>query len=1044
MSTPSPPQVTSISCLTPAPTNTTLQFVWAPTGDYTGPFTIIVQDSAGNVYGTSAGGTFGGSWTASPTNPLSASGSYVAIIQTSDPNIATDKIPILVAQFQTISTKFDGTTVSVAWSNPTGPSPTQAQIRLRATAARQDFPPLQNFGAGTAIPNPAILPPTQAWYAMVAPVTGIANGPWSAPSPILRSLPLVSSAFARIANGKVTISLVTPRLAGYTDTQQFVVTLYADDVPYLPAVTLPSTKQSDESSRIDFVMPDNTWPLPGGFVYRFALRQANATAIGPEGVRQPFPPAAPYITAINYAIGTTDDSILVTMERPAGIPIASGAYAALVDNSGSVKSSATWPRFTGSLKFAKGAAAGGSITAATVIGVATGLVTTDTIPVLSLQPVLSSVGFDGATVTAGWSTVAGAAGYQMTIMSEGQSVAAVNFGGTTGAITVPHGDLSVTVAAIADRSNGPPSASTPVIVDAPSISSVAFNNDGTATVTFENVPANAALSYEVLDGEHPIKTETLAAGIVTVTIGANLLGPERNLSIRGYAVVATAALTSSGPWSIAAPLLNKPPSQVAVGFDGRNATVSWQRSPSPLVTGYLVTILNGSVPAKPPVGTDNTSVSIDCSDLPSTGNYTVVVEPKAGPWAGKSAAPVALFESGFYMSAAANVSPNIFPSLGLDMSSFDVKIYLPDLFTVPPTNPLPDGPVFKLAAAAAGDAPFTYILTIPKGSGSAWDFAQQPIRPAVNQAYQSLLTWLGTNQATGSSVQLVAQAIGRMMPQTFAETPLYGCGMDAANGLVDIRAGLILRVEFEAYQYQGTSNPYGKYLNGFVGANVSSYEVGSTFDANGRWLLGFDSFLSGISQYMSVPKPQPTSGQLQGGAGLPDLFFDGFRQPYCRLVYPATFFSQGDSGSPYPYYNVALVAAASLGDLVTATNNLRQHSADFGNAAILYFRGRTMVTVCQRVWINGAPLVVPVGTTVGSVLEALGRRPPLMSLPLTGLQLMRAPGPIVTNSGVAVTGFGVDQSRPVRFDWNTTAIRNQPHQWLDLPLMPGDRLTIGD
>jgi hypothetical protein len=1042
MSTPSPPEVTSVTCLGPAP-NATLQFVWKPTGDYDGPFTILVQDSTGKSYGTAAGGPNGGNWTVSPSIPMSPSGAYVAIVQTNDPNVATEKIPILVAQFQTISTQFDGVTVSVNWTDPQGPAPTLARIALRATAARQDFPPIQNNGTGEAVPNPAILPPTENWYAMVAPISGIATGPYTAPSAIVRSLPIISAASATLVTTQVTVSLVTPRLAGYTDTQQFVVGLYADDVAYVAPVTLSSSKQADVTCLINFPMPANTWPLPAGFVYRFGLRQANPTAVGPEGMRQPFPQAPLYVAAISYAIGATDDQIAVDLKPPAGIPLASGTYSALIDSGGNVKASATWNGFTGSIKVTKGTAANCSITAATVIGVARGLVNSDTVPVLSVAPTLSSVVYDGATVTATWLTVTGASGYLLTILSNQQPVASLSFGNTSGAISVPRGDLSVIVAATSDRATGPSSAATQVVIDPPLISQVKFNADSTATVTFQNVPANGTLTYEVLDGDTQVKTETLGAGIATVTVPANLLGPDRDLSLRGRWVITANSVTSTGPWSVKAALLAKPPTDVVVSFDGQTANVSWTGSRSSLVTGYLVTILNAGTVVKGPVATSGNAVSINCSDLPTTGQYTVVVEPKTGPWDGKPAASAALFQTGLYLSAAANASPNIFPSTALAMSSFDINIYLPNLFKVAPTNPLPSGPVFKLAAAQPTDAPFVYILTIPQGTGSAWDFAQQPIRTAVSQAYQALMTWLDTNQATGLGVQLVAQAIGRAMPQTFAETVLYGCGMDVANGVVDIRTGLILKVEFEAYQYQGsTTSTYAKYLNGFVGANVSTYEVGSAFDANGNWALGFDSFLSSISQYMTVPKLVPSSGQLQGSAGGPDLVSDGFRQPYCRIVYPGTFFGQGDIGSPFPYYNVALVAAASLSDLATTTSNLREHRADFGNAAVLYFRGRTMVTVCQRVWINDAPLVVPVGTTVGNLLESLGRRPPLMSLPLKGVRLMRAPGPIVTNSSIAVTGFVIDSSVPVLLDWNPTTLQG-PRQWLDLPLMPGDRLTIG-
>lgn len=1066
MSTPSAPQVTSVICqsgVSPNPAMpVTLQVVWEPTGDYTGPFTIDVQDTSGTSYGTAVGGINGGIWAS--TTQMQAGGAYVVIVKTSDPNVFTDKISILVTPFQSLSTSFDGTTVGVTWQNPQGPRPAQVIIRLRPDTSPpdQDSAVIDNNGAGTIVPNTAILPPAQTWYATVAPVTGIATGPWASPPiQILRSLPQITKVVAKKGGNEVGVTLLTPALPGYTDSQQFNLQLYADNLPYplFPAVTVSSVKQP-EGRYIVVMMREDVWPLPDGFVYRFVLRQVNAAGIGPEGPRQPFPTSAPYISGISYLVGATQDSIAVTLEGPAGISLASGAYAALIDGTGTVKASAVLTRFSGVIPaIAKGAAAGCKVTAATVIGVATGLVADDTVAVLTDQPVLSSVVYDGTAVTAVWSSVNGASGYTMSVWDSGQLVASGNFGQLTGTIEVPRGHLSVSVTGYADRSIGGRSAKADLLVDPPAIPlGVVFNKDGTATVTFSGVPADKSIKYQVLNGGVQVKSETLGVGVSTVNIPSNLLPQEQELNISAALVLTGGGLTATGPWTAAVPLITQPATGVTVDFDGKIANISWQPSPSLQTAGYKVTVRDSADAVQLTAVTVNISAPIDCSSLAVSGTYNVVVEPVSVAGAsqtGVRSAPAPLFQPGLFLSASASAAAHISPFLDLGMSPYGIKLYFPDLFKVKPTGALPTGPVFTLAEAQPSDTPFAYVLTMPTGTGSAWDFAQDAIRPAVKTAYDALLTWLDTNQATGYGIHLVTEAIGRAMPQTFAETLLYGCGLDIGAGVVNLRPGHILKVEFESYQYQGTAGGSAGFLNGFVGSNVATYEIGSGYGADGRWLLNFDSFLNDINQYMKVPSPQPPSqpppppGQLYGAGGVVDMYYDGFPQPYGRIVYPNPFFGQGNvNGSAFPYYNVAIVTATSLQNLQAITAILRSKGTDYRSGGVLYFRGRTMVSVCQRIWIDDAPIVAPIGYTAGNVLEMLGSRPPhiaspLANLPLKGITLRRMTNSVVSDPAAAKSGLNTGGATPVRLDWNTTAVNSAPHEWLDLPLMPGDKLSTG-
>jgi hypothetical protein len=102
---------------------------------------------------------------------------------------------------------------------------------------------------------------------------------------------------------------------------------------------------------------------------------------------------------------------------------------------------------------------------------------------------------------------------------------------------------------------------------------------------------------------------------------------------------------------------------------------------------------------------------------------------------------------------------------------------------------------------------------------------------------------------------------------------------------------------------------------------------------------------------------------------------------------------------------------------------------------------------CIRVAVDGAEHVVPVGTTVGNLLDRVARRPPSAALALRGVRIYRAPAPavlpvpVVLDSGL---GYDVAAMSRVRLDWQgTTAWPAGPQDALSLPLLHGDRIVFG-
>ena len=291
---------------------------------------------------------------------------------------------------------------------------------------------------------------------------------------------------------------------------------------------------------------------------------------------------------------------------------------------------------------------------------------------------------------------------------------------------------------------------------------------------------------------------------------------------------------------------------------------------------------------------------------------------------------------------------------------------------------------------------------------------------------------------------MVQDAISRAMPQTFAETLYYGYAFAPGDGYIDLKPGMLLRADFESYQYLGPDQSVSKYVDGFVSSSSAIYDVGSYVTSGDQWLTGFDAFLSQITQSGStVPVPQTEGSTSSGGGGIVDLYYSQFRRSYVRLVYPPQLLGDRTAEARTPF-NVAVLAANDYPTIVTATQNLRNVQPLPNGVAATYLRGRTTISACIRVWVDDQPFVVPVGTSVGNLLDNMGRRPPIVipqngspGIPLSGILVERSIGYAVTDPN----NYSMSKGIPIRLDWNKGMAYSATTDWLNLPLLPGDRIT---
>ncbi|MFC5889730.1 hypothetical protein RMN57_32890 [Kitasatospora sp. CM 4170] len=472
---------------------------------------------------------------------------------------------------------------------------------------------------------------------------------------------------------------------------------------------------------------------------------------------------------------------------------------------------------------------------------------------------------------------------------------------------------------------------------------------------------------------------------------------------------------SVSPLGNAAVLLTTAPTGVTVAYDGAELRVSWDALPSPLIDGYRVcTVAGGTVTVLGDTATASGRWPVDIDDT----STTVVVRPLAPLAVGTPSEPVPVFTEALVVGGS-----YLAPQLGPVLTAADLTLGLPELFVTPQLDPveLPLG--FVLTPADAG--PYAYTLLIPEAS-PVWDFTD---RPDVIGRWAELLAELQPLGITPYGVAALTEAVSRSMPQTFAETLYFAYGLRFDRGFFDLRPGLVLRVEYEAYQIApgGQGDP----LSGFVTTGVADYEVAS-YENAGTWTNGLDAFLAGLARQngVDVPNPSgPAAGQLYGSGGVFDLFAKALRLPYARLVFPRTLLPTTTPGSLWPQQNAVLLSAATLDALDAATENVRRQDPPGSGVAAAYLRGRAVVRAMVRISVNGASRLVPVGTTLGNVLASEGRRPSAVPVPLSGVTMHRP------RTAAALDGPAGDW--PVLPGW-----RPRDPAALGLPLLHGDRLDL--
>ena len=445
------------------------------------------------------------------------------------------------------------------------------------------------------------------------------------------------------------------------------------------------------------------------------------------------------------------------------------------------------------------------------------------------------------------------------------------------------------------------------------------------------------------------------------------------------------------------PLPTAQPSVQSVDYDGRFAVAEW--TPAQGATEYLMSVLEEGAASpiaqvRAPANATGAVAQPAISD--TSKKYTVVVQAMVSRASGPPTTPLPLFQPAFFVSAepATQYYPYLNPAWSLAYSaSTDIVVYLPELAASGTLKDLPrENAAFILDVnkESLSSTNYPYTLAIPKSS-PAWNFSAAPIRTGLRDLYVEFLKDCEENaKVSPLGTLLLQQVVSRAMPQTFQETLYYayGLNLEASPGYADLRPGLILRVCFD--QYSNPASATQPWLTGYVGSAVVDYDIASYLGPQNSGIVGFDSFIAQLTARAMKVDPPRISGVTESGvADSADLFYPAFRTPFYRLFFPELLESSTGVGTVTPETNFTIASASTYKLLTTRLNY------PTGSNTVAYFRGRAITKLCIRVFVNEVEEVVPVGTTVGNILDRYGWRPPATGLHISGLRLQRSLGAAV-------------------------------------------------
>lgn len=286
--------------------------------------------------------------------------------------------------------------------------------------------------------------------------------------------------------------------------------------------------------------------------------------------------------------------------------------------------------------------------------------------------------------------------------------------------------------------------------------------------------------------------------------------------------------------------------------------------------------------------------------------------------------------------------------------------------------------------------------------------------------------------------RIISQRVANALPLRLDEILTFNYGFDSNNRVIDLQAGMRLRIEQGAYQF---IDPEDDSSEAYVGRGSSYLHI----IQRPNQTLTFEAYLGSLKAIEAHPGNQDELGRTRMVSGAMGLAAMGVSRRYARLVYPAQYPSTKNttaiaSEGELPM-RVGLLLADSAEDLASATQMYMGDSrcaADESNSVMcFYFSGRSFVIPEVLVKIQGAEKYVPIGTTLRDAFNRYTVTPikQIGNISTGGYspELLRWLQPGLCQSNASY------QAMSILFEATSPITASTLSQW-DMPLLKGDEL----
>lgn len=214
----------------------------------------------------------------------------------------------------------------------------------------------------------------------------------------------------------------------------------------------------------------------------------------------------------------------------------------------------------------------------------------------------------------------------------------------------------------------------------------------------------------------------------------------------------------------------------------------------------------------------------------------------------------------------------------------------------------------------------------------------------------------------------LTDVILRIAPQAFADTPYLLCAHNPSGRFTDIRPGLRLTANTAVYMPQYAQN--SEDAQGFVSTNNAGWSF--VLNSDGTFLEP-DLYIGQMAKYLNDGSLNDTT-KATYASGAADFMRPSLHQPYYRVLFPLSLEPSMVTENPHLADNTVIMTSESYGEILNASQAIKDNPANIYmlNIPLMFFRGRSALSLSVPVQINGSLRYVPVGCSVKQALRMHG------------------------------------------------------------------------